>query len=145
MSVPAKSVRAVMTAAFLGFILSGMLYIAAPPRTTAQFLDSNGPAMLWGVVFLAGGVIAVAGVVKKLPHVERLGLMFIIIAGVVLTITQAFVMFSTPITWSRGGGTGIYASFTLLAFGSWLRLGKSVETVNLAADIEREWRGDDGS
>lgn len=145
MSTPARSVRAVMTAAFIGFVASGIAYVIAPPRTTAQFLDSNIPATLWGCVFLVGGIIAVGGVLKRLPHVERLGLMLIVIAGVVLTLAQIGVMFGPPITWTRGGGTGIYASFTLLAFGSWLRLGKNVETVNLAADIDNEWRQGDGS
>lgn len=124
-----------MAASFSGFGISGLAYVLAPTRSTAQFFDTNAPAMMWGVVFLLGGIIAVTGVVKKLAHVERLGLMFIIIAGTVLTITQTAVMFSPPITWSRGGGTGVYASFTLLAIGSWLRLGRSVETANLAAEI----------
>lgn len=140
-----RSARAVMIAAFIGFIISGVAYVAAPPRTTAQFFDSSTPAILWGVVFFVGGMIAVNGVIRKVPHIERLGLMLVIIAGTVLTLTQGAVMFADPITWSRGGGTGVYGSFTILSIAFWLRLGRNVETVNLVADLQAEREADDGS
>lgn len=140
-----RAAHIAMGAAFTGFVLSGTAYVIAPPRTTAQYFDSSLPAVLWGVVFFIGGIVAVTGVIKKTPHLERLGLILIVIAGAVLTLSQAAVMFSSPITWTRGGGTGVYASFTLLAYAFWLRLRKQVETVNLAADLERERESDDGS
>ena len=145
MGKTSNSARAVMVAAFIGFVISGIAYIIAPPRTTAQDFDSSVPAVMWGGVFLVGGIVAVAGVVKKTPHLERLGLMLIIIAGSVLTLSQAAVMFSDPVTWTRGGGTGVYGSFTLLAIAFWLRLRKQVETVNLAADLPPGREIDDGS
>lgn len=144
MSRADKRVRAVMLSAFVGFVVSGGFYIFQPQNSSSHYYDSSLPAILWGVVFFIGGAIAVWAIIKRIPHLERLGLMLVIIAGAILTISQAALMFELPITWTRGGGTGAYGSFTLLAFAFWLRLRKQVEAVNLVADIESEREGDDG-
>lgn len=144
MSKDEKHIRNVMIAAFIGFLLSGGFYILAPPRTTSQYFDTSIPAVMWGIVFAIGGLIAVLGVMRRTPHLERLGLMFIVIAGTVLTLSQTAVMFAAPITWTRGGGTGAYASFTLLAFAFWMKLRKKVEVSNLAADLPEGRESPDG-
>lgn len=69
--------------------------------------------------------------------------MLVVIAGAVLTLSQLAVMLEVPITWTRGGGTGAYGSFTLLALALWLRLGRRVEDVNFVAEVSRE--EEDGS
>ena len=133
-----KSVKIITSLAFLGFVVSGLFYVFAPTRSSTQYYDSSIPAVLWGVVFVVGGVFAVWGILRRTPHLERLGLMLVVIAGSVLTLSQLAVMFEMPITWTRGGGTGAYGSFTLLALALWLRLGRRVEDVNFAADVSRE-------
>lgn len=133
-----KSVKVITSLAFLGFVVSGLFYVFAPTRSSTQYYDSSIPAVLWGVVFVVGGVFAVWGILRRTPHLERLGLMLVVIAGSVLTLSQLAVMFEMPITWTRGGGTGAYGSFTLLALALWLRLGRRVEDVNFAADVSRE-------
>lgn len=145
MSKDEKRIRNVMVAAFVGFLATGVFYVAAPPRTTSQYFDTSVPAIMWGIVFAIGGLIAVLGVMRRTPHLERLGLMFIVIAGTVLTLSQAAVMLSAPVTWTRGGGTGAYASFTLLAFAFWMKLRKKVEVSNLAADLPEGRETPDGS
>ena len=142
-----RTYRAVLSAAFVVFGVAGVSYMVAPPRTTADFLDSSVPAMIWGGVFLIGAGIALVGIWKRVPHVERLGLMLVIIAGAVLTVVQALVMFDHPITWTRAGGTCAYAGFTLIAAALHLKTGARVDVINLAADIGKrraEGGGDDG-
>lgn len=138
-----KSVKVITSLAFLGFVVSGLFYVFAPTRSSTQYYDSSIPAVLWGVVFVVGGVFAVWGILRRTPHLERLGLMLVVIAGAVLTLSQLAVMLEVPITWTRGGGTGAYGSFTLLALALWLRLGKRVENVNFVAEVSRE--EEDGS
>ena len=133
----------VTSLAFLGFVVSGLFYVFAPTRSSSQYYDSSIPAVLWGVVFVVGGVFAVWGILRRTPHLERLGLMLVVIAGAVLTLSQLAVMLEVPITWTRGGGTGAYGSFTLLALALWLRLGRRVEDVNFVAEVSRE--EEDGS
>lgn len=127
--------RSVLSAGFIVFGAAGVSYMAAPPRTTSDFLDSSIPAMIWGGVFLVGAGIALGGVWTRTPHVERLGLALVIIAGVVLTAVQTLVMFDPPIMWTRAGGTGAYAGFTLIAWALHIKTGTRVEVINLAADI----------
>ena len=136
--------RAVLSAAFVVFGAAGVSYMVFPPRTTSDFLDSSIPAMIWGLVFLAGAGIALGGVWTRVPHVERLGLALVIIAGVVLTAVQALVMFDPPITWTRAGGTGAYAGFTLIAWALHIKTGTRVEVINLAADIGKRRRAEGG-
>lgn len=138
-----KSVKIITSLAFLGFVVSGLFYVFAPTRSSTQYYDSSIPAVLWGVVFVVGGVFAVWGILRRTPHLERLGLMLVVIAGAVLTLSQLAVMLEVPITWTRGGGTGAYGSFTLLALALWLRLGRRVEDVNFVAEVSRE--EEDGS
>lgn len=138
-----KSVKVITSLAFLGFVVSGLFYVFAPTRSSTQYYDSSIPAVLWGVVFVVGGVFAVWGILRRTPHLERLGLMLVVIAGAVLTLSQLAVMLEVPITWTRGGGTGAYGSFTLLALALWLRLGRRVEDVNFVAEVSRE--EEDGS
>lgn len=133
-----KSVKVITSLAFLGFVVSGLFYVFAPTRSSSQYYDSSIPAVLWGVVFVVGGVFAVWGILRRTPHLERLGLMLVVIAGAVLTLSQLAVMLEVPITWTRGGGTGAYGSFTLLALALWLRLGRRVEDVNFVAEVSRE-------
>ena len=136
--------RAAMLSAFVGFIVSGCFYVLAPPQSSSHYYDSSLPAVLWGVVFFIGGAIALWAIIKEVPHLERLGLILVVIAGAILTISQAALMFEFPITWTRGGGTGAYGSFTLLAFAFWLRLRKQIEAVNFVADIQRDREKNDG-
>lgn len=131
-----------LSSGFIVFGSAGVSYMAAPPRTTSDFLDSSIPAMIWGLVFLVGSGTALGGIWKRIPHVERLGLMLVIIAGVVLTAVQTLVMFDPPITWTRAGGTGAYAGFTLIAWALHIKTGSRVEVINLAADIGK--RGAEG-
>lgn len=131
-----RTYRLVLGAAFFMFGVTGIAYMVAPPRTTADFLDSSWPSVVWGFVFLTGAVVALLGTWTRKPLTERLGLMLIIIAGVVLTAVQALVMFDPPITWTRGGGTAAYAGFALVAWALHIKLGSRVDIVNLAADIE---------
>lgn len=136
-SESSTSVKVITFLAFVGFVTSGLFYVFAPPNSSSQFYDSSIPAVLWGVVFSLGGFFAIWGILRKTPHLERFGLMLVVIAGSVLTISQSALMFEVPITWTRGGGTGAYGSFTLLALALWLRLGKRVEAVNFVADMDR--------
>lgn len=142
-SESSTSVKVITSLAFVGFVISGLFYVFAPTKSSSQYYDSSIPAVLWGVVFVLGGFCAVWGITRRTPHLERLGLMLVVIAGSVLTISQAALMLEVPITWTRGGGTGAYGSFTLLALALWLRLGKRVEAVNFVADMDRsEGEGD---
>lgn len=138
-----KSVKIITLLACIGFIISGLFYVFAPTRSSSQYYDSSIPAVLWGVVFVFGGIFSVWGILRRTPHLERLGLMLVVIAGAVLTLSQLAVMLEVPITWTRGGGTGAYGSFTLLALALWLRLGRRVEDVNFVAEVSRE--EEDGS
>lgn len=136
-SESSRSVKVITALAFVGFVASGLFYMFAPPKSSSAYYDTSIPAVLWGVVFVVGGLFAVWGIFRKTPHLERLGLMLVVIAGAVLTISQTALMFEIPITWTRGGGTGAYGSFTLLALALWLRLGKRVENVNFVAGMDR--------
>lgn len=140
-----KSVTVFASLAFFGFVTSGLFYMFAPPMSSSKYYDSSIPAVLWGLVFVAGGGFAIWGIVRRIPHVERLGLMLVIIAGSILTISQTALMFEYPITWTRGGGTGAYGSFTLLSIALWLRLGKRVDSVNMVADLYQDRTDGDGS
>src|SRR5699024_2043693 len=100
-SESSPSVKVITALAFIGFAISELFYIFAPTHSSSQHYDSSLPAVLWGVVFVLGGFCAVWGILRKTPHLERLGLMLVVIAGSVLTISQAAVMFEVPITRSE--------------------------------------------
>lgn len=102
----------------------------APPRTTAEFFDSEWPAVLWGCIFFAGGVVSGIGTGVRLPHVERFGVFCVSVAAGCLTAGQLLVMLDHPITWTRGGGTLVYFGLASWAFERYLRLSDDVGAIN---------------
>lgn len=116
------------------FTAAGFFYVFAPPNTTTSFFDTPVPAIMWGWVFAAGGVVSLVGTFTRIVHVERLGVLFVIVAAAMLVAGQSMVMFGDPITWTRGGGTLVYAGFGLWAFERWWKLGRDERAINDVAD-----------
>ena len=135
------STRLTVAFKYLGscvFTLAGLFYIMAPPRTTSEFFDAQWPAMLWGCIFFAGGVVSGIGAVARVPHVERFGVFCVSVAAVCLTAGQLLVMLEYPITWTRGGGTLVYLGLASWAFERYLRLSNDVDAINALDGGERE-------
>ena len=118
MSTTSRLSRIVGSAVFL---LAGLAYIVVPPVTTTRFLESWWPAAAWGVVFALGGIVSTLGVVMRFVQIERFGVLLVVIASTCLTSVQALVMLDGP-TWTRLGGTLVYAGFTIWSFERWHRL-----------------------
>lgn len=127
--------RAVGSTIFIG---AGAFYILAPPNTTTSFFDTPTPAVMWGWVFAVGGLISLIGTTTRVVHVERLGVLFVIVAAAMLVAGQSLVMFggAEGITWTRGGGTAVYLGFGSWAFERWWRLGRDERAINEIADAE---------
>lgn len=94
---------------YLSGIAAGLFYILAPPLTTTTYLQSDFPAVAWGVALLCGGIISAVAWFSKLLTLDVIGLWLLIIGVAALLLTQAAVMFGAPITWTRGGGTIVLA------------------------------------
>lgn len=131
MNRTSRFLRALGSLVFLG---AGLFYVFASPRTTASYFDSTYPAVVWGWVFILGGVVSLLGVLSRYVHIERFGVFAIVVAGSCLSIGQALVMFDVPITWTRGGGLLVYVAFTLFSFERWYRLGAEEQAINAIAD-----------
>lgn len=131
MNRTSRFLRALGSLVFLG---AGLFYVFASPRTTASYFDSTYPAVVWGWVFILGGVVSLLGVLSRYVHIERFGVFAIVVAGSCLSIGQALVMFDVPITWTRGGGLLVYVAFTLFSFECWYRLGAEEQAINAIAD-----------
>ena len=89
---------------------------------------------MWGWVFAAGGFISLIGTITRVVHLERLGVLFVVVAAAMLVAGQSLVMFADPITWTRGGGTLVYCGFGLWAFERWWRLGRDEKAINEIVD-----------
>lgn len=131
MNRTSRFLRALGSLVFLG---AGLFYVFASPRTTASYFDSTYPAVVWGWVFILGGIVSLLGVLSRYVHIERFGILSIVIAGTCLFAGQVLVMFDVPIVWTRGGGTLAYFGFTLFAFERWYRLGADEQAINAVAD-----------
>lgn len=126
-----RALRAVGSAVFT---FAGAFYVLAPPNTTTSFFDTPAPAVMWGWVFAAGGLISLAGTIVRVVHIERLGVLFVVVAATMLAAGQSMVMLADPITWTRGGGTLVYCGFGLWAFERWWRLGRDEKAINEIVD-----------
>lgn len=129
-----KTSRALRAIGSTVFTLAGGFYVLAPPSTTTSFFDTPAPAIMWGWVFAAGGLISLAGAITRVVHVERLGVLFVVVAALMLVAGQSLVMFGDTITWTRGGGTLVYLGFGLWAFERWWRLGRDEKAINEIVD-----------
>ncbi|QDH86407.1 hypothetical protein AGM16_0022 [Brevibacterium phage AGM16] len=129
-----RTSRILRTLGSVVFTADGGFYILAPPTTTTSFFDTPVPAIMWGWVFAAGGIVSLIGTLTRIVHVERLGVLFVIVAAAMLVAGQSMVMFGDPITWARGGGTLVYAGFGLWAFERWRKLGRDERAINEIAD-----------
>lgn len=119
------------------FALGGLFYIMAPPKTTSDFFDASWPAILWGCIFFAGGLISGIGTAVRLPHIERFGVFCVAVAAMCLTAGQLLVMLDHPVTWTRGGGTLVYLGLASWAFERYLRLSHDVAAINALEGGER--------
>ncbi|MCQ9385109.1 hypothetical protein [Brevibacterium moorei] len=104
------------------FILAGIWYILFPPMSSAHVYGGDWLSLLYGIVFAAGGLISAGGVLSSYVQVERYGVFMVAVAGIILSLSQLFLMLDYPVTWSRGGGVAIYTAFTVWAFERWHRL-----------------------
>lgn len=129
-----KTSRALRAVGSVVFTLAGGFYVLAPPNTTTSFFDTPTPAIMWGWVFAAGGLISLAGTFTRIIHIERLGVLFVVVAALMLVAGQSLVMFGDTITWTRGGGTAVYLGFGLWAFERWWKLGRDERAINEIAD-----------
>lgn len=129
-----RTSRALRAIGSIVFTAAGGFYILAPPSTTTSFFDTPVPAIMWGYVFAAGGIISLIGTLSRIVHLERLGVLFVVVAAAMLVAGQSMVMFADPITWTRGGGTLIYMGFGLWAFERWWRLGRDEKAINEIVD-----------
>lgn len=129
-----KTSRALRAIGSIVFTAAGGFYVLAPPSTTTAFFDTPVPAIMWGYVFAAGGLISLAGTFTRIIHVERLGVLFVVVAALMLVAGQSLVMFGDTITWTRGGGTAVYLGFGLWAFERWWKLGRDERAINEIVD-----------
>lgn len=100
-------------------LVAGVFYVVWPPITTTKFLNSPWPAQAWGVFFLIGGLVSMVAWWRRVLVLDRIGLSFLITGTAALALTQATVMLSYPISYTRGGGTAVL--FVLLGYlvGRW--------------------------
>lgn len=129
-----RASRALRAIGSVVFTLAGAFYVLAPPNTTTNFFDTPAPAVMWGWVFAAGGFISLVGTFTRFVHLERLGVLFVVVAAAMLCAGHSLVMFADPITWTRGGGTLVYCGFGLWAFERWWRLGRDARAINEIVD-----------
>ena len=134
--MPTRTSRTTRACGSVLFTAAGAFYVLAPPNTTTAYFDTPWPAILWGLVFLVGGIMSLVGTLTQYVHVERLGVLWCAIAAAMLTLGQAAVMLDHPVTWTRGGGTLVYAGFAAWAFERWMRLAPDEKAIAALAHEE---------
>lgn len=120
------------------FLSAGVFFLMFPPQTAAAFFETTWMSMADGALFALGGGISLLGAYSRRADIERLGVSLVVIAGFFLFAMQVYIMFSPPITWTRGGHTLVYFGFATWALDRWVYLGDVIEVIVGAAKVKDE-------
>lgn len=131
------SQRALRVVGSATFLLAGLAYVFMPPVTATKYLESWWPAAVWGILFATGGAVSIYGILSRYVQVERFGLLIVLVAAACLTMTQTLIMFDGP-TWTRAGGTLVYAGYTIWAIERWTRLAPDEQAIRELTDKPEE-------
>lgn len=117
------------------YIAAGAFYILAPPRTTARFLEASWPAILWGAVMVAGGIVAIRGLQSRVLQTEQLGILMLLVATTMLALTQTAVAVDSW-TLTRGGGTFVLWALCSFALARYSELSADIRSARAAREIQ---------
>lgn len=116
-------------------IAAGIYYLLAPPVTTTTFFDADWPPLVWGGIFLAGGLVTAAGLRTRILQIEQLGMLMIVVGTGMLALAQTLVMLEHPVTHTRGGGTLILWALAAFAAARYFDLSADIRSARLAQQM----------
>jgi peptidoglycan/LPS O-acetylase OafA/YrhL len=109
-----KPRRVARLVAAVSGLAAGIFYVVFPPRTTTAYFDTAALAQAWGVFFFLGGLLCIWAWYSRLLIIDLIGLSLLVLGAGALSMAQTAVMFSAPITYTRGGGT--FALYVLTGY-----------------------------
>lgn len=111
---------------------AGAAYALFPPLSTAGLWSADWPAIVWGTLMFAAGVITALGLRTRILNVEQYGMLMTGVSSGMLVINQTLLMFYPPITSTRAGGTLILVAFLAFAFARYFELSADIRSAKLA-------------
>ena len=129
-----RSGRIFRFAAALTISAAGAAYVLAPPRSAAGLWEADWPAIVWGVLMFAGGIITSMGLRTRILNVEQYGMLMTAVSTGMLVINQTLLMLYPPITPTRAGGTLILLGFLSFATARYFELAADIRSAKLAEE-----------
>lgn len=133
-----KAGRGFRIAAALIVSLAGAAYVLAPPRSTAGLWEADWPAITWGVLMVAAGIVTVLGLRSRVLNVEQYGMLMTAVSTGMLVINQTLLIFDPPVTPTRAGGTLILVGFLAFAVARYFELSADIRSAKLAEETVGE-------
>lgn len=129
-----RSGRIFRFAAALTVSAAGAAYVLAPPLSTAGLWEADWPAIVWGVLMFAAGIITALGLRSRVLNVEQYGMLMTAVSSGMLVINQTLLMLYPPVTPTRAGGTLVLIAFLAFAFARYFELSADIRSAKLAEE-----------
>ena len=112
--------------------LTGLAYIIFPPKSAESLWSGSWPAIVWGALMVAAGVVVLAGMRSRILQVEQYGQLMVVVSSGMLVINQVLLMVHPEVTPTRLGGTLVLAAFVGFATARYFELGADTRSARLA-------------
>lgn len=114
-------------------VVTGIAFIAWPPMSTQALWGGNFIApVTWGLFMALAGALSVWGILSRVLQIEQTGMFIMWLALGFYTVNQGMIMFETPITWTRAGGTSLLVAFLFLTFARYWALTADIIVARIA-------------
>lgn len=122
---------------FTGAIITGLAgatYVLFPPLSTAGLWEADWPAIVWGALMFAAGIVTALGIRSRILNVEQYGMLMTVVSTGMLIINQTMLMLYPPVTPTRLGGTLLLVAFLAFATARYFELGADIRSAKLAEE-----------
>lgn len=117
---------------------AGATYVLFPPLSTAGLWEADWPAITWGALMFAAGIVTALGIGSRILNVEQYGMLMTVVSTGMLIINQTLLMLYPPVTPTRLGGTLILVAFLSFATARYFELAADIRSAKLAEEKVRD-------